>query len=171
MCSVGNVDTSLPTYFAFSKNHEMKYMYPVQFHMICILISRQNELLTFWWLPINTHPGQAIPLTALKTPAYQVKDKTIAHFIGSATLQQLELWNESDLTTNTTNVDLHISIIIAWAITTPSGPTTAFPLQSVPAQYIALVQTQQLIGWDQVIVGILTPKWTNQLGSLHPSNG
>jgi hypothetical protein len=157
---------------------EIPTMIDWQVHSIALThfsTGQQTSLKKFLhqWLPVNAHPGQALPATARTCPACQLADESNSHFLKCTSLHTkwLEIIITSEIVTNTVDTDRHLNKILAWAITTPSGPTAPFPLQSIPIKYHALVQDQQHIGWDQVIYGRWTRTWANHLDSLHPNKG
>jgi hypothetical protein len=125
------------------------------------------------WLPVNGHPGRALHSLERKCPVCQDAEESQAHLFTCPALR--EKWHElianSALTTDTFNSNNHINTILVWALTHPHDTASHPSFPKLPNQYLTLVETQQLIGWNQVLLGRWTNEWAHQLDLLHPNSG
>jgi hypothetical protein len=115
------------------------------------------------WLPVNAHPGTALPTTGQLCPCCRLKNETQNHLLQCQHPIMSKVWTESAqclqdlMTKNNTDPFLKKLIISAFTIwrTTPDPPRPEF----LPIRYHELFRTQSEIGWDQIIKGRLSIHW------------
>jgi hypothetical protein len=63
------------------------------------------------------------------------------------------------------------TISTQWAITHPNDTTSHPYFPKLPQQYLILIETKQLIGWNQIMFGRWTTEWAHMQDLLYPKKG
>jgi hypothetical protein len=125
------------------------------------------------WLPVNGQPGRALHANSQYWPTCRTVTESQSHFLQCATniaqLQKLMCHNSLDQRNDDENI--HLWNILQWSIINTSNKNAIFPQHTVPPQYHRFIQEQELIGWDQIVLGRWTMEWVHQLNRPHPNKG
>jgi hypothetical protein len=115
------------------------------------------------WLPVNGHPGRAQIKQNQICPVCNIHQETQTHFMTCDNTRDkwVTILNEHGLNTpGELDENTHLNRILHWAIINYSDVHYTYPTSNVPQQYHHLINTQQELGWNQIILGRWSREWS-----------